>query len=94
MDTATYDELKVRHQSPCCQEEFSLRHPRYDVSATLRSLSEQLFDFTMHYHGHRAIYLCHGHPQPHLLQMSDLIERRTCTGRKAVAHRVQGGTLV
>jgi hypothetical protein len=33
--------------------EVALRHPRYDVSATLRSLSEQPFDFTMHYTGHR-----------------------------------------
>ena len=28
---------------------FSLGHPRYDVSATLLRLSEQPFDFTMHY---------------------------------------------
>jgi len=32
-----------------------LRHPRYDVSATLRSLSEQPFDFTMHYNRHRDL---------------------------------------
>jgi hypothetical protein len=30
-----------------------LRHPRYDVLATLHSLSEQPFDFTMHYTEHR-----------------------------------------
>jgi hypothetical protein len=32
---------------------YFLRHPRYDGSATLRSLSEQPFDFTMHCNGHR-----------------------------------------
>jgi hypothetical protein len=32
---------------------FSLRHPRYDISANVHSLSEQLFGFTMHYNGHR-----------------------------------------
>ncbi len=30
-----------------------MRHPRYDTSATLHSLSEQPFDFTIHYNGHR-----------------------------------------
>ena len=34
-------------------QRFSLRHPRCDLSATLRSLSEQLFGFTMHYNRHR-----------------------------------------
>jgi len=34
-------------------QKFSLRHPRYDSSAKLRCLSEQLFGFTMHYNGHR-----------------------------------------
>jgi len=35
-----------------------LRHPRYDISAKLRNLSEQLFGFTMHYHGHReSVYV-------------------------------------
>ena len=29
------------------------RHLRYDISANVRSLSEQLFGFTMHYNGHR-----------------------------------------
>lgn len=30
-----------------------LRHPRYDISARVSSLSEQLFDFMMQYNGHR-----------------------------------------
>ncbi len=34
------------------QQQFFLRHPRCDVSATLPSLSEQPYDFTMHYNGH------------------------------------------
>jgi hypothetical protein len=34
-------------------QEFSLRHPRYELSAKLRCLSEQLFGFTMHYNRHR-----------------------------------------
>jgi len=34
-------------------QKFSLRHPRYDLSAQLRCLSEQLFGFTMHYNRHR-----------------------------------------
>jgi len=38
---------------PVATKKFSLRHPRYDISATLRSLSEQPFDFTMHYSEHR-----------------------------------------
>jgi hypothetical protein len=50
---ATYEQLKVKYYHPCCYKKFSLRHPRYDVSATLRSLSEQPFGFTMHYNGHR-----------------------------------------
>jgi hypothetical protein len=50
---ATYEQLKVKYYHPCCYKKFSLRHPRYDVSATLRSLSEQPFDFRVHYDGHR-----------------------------------------
>ena len=34
-------------------QKLSLRHPRCHLSATLRSSSEQPFDFTMHYIGHR-----------------------------------------
>ena len=30
--------------------EFLLRHPRYDISANVRSLSEQLFGFTSDHH--------------------------------------------
>ena len=33
--------------------EFALRHPPYDLSTTFRCSSEQPFDFTMHYNGHR-----------------------------------------
>ncbi len=47
----TYEELKVKYYNPCCHN-FFLRHPRYDVSATLRSLSEQPFGFRMLHHGH------------------------------------------
>ena len=43
----TYEELKVKHYNPYCQNIF-LRHPRYDLSAKLRSLSEQPFNFTIH----------------------------------------------
>ena len=50
---ATYEELKVKHYNPYCHKRFSLRHPCYDISANVRSLSEQLFGFTMHYNGHR-----------------------------------------
>ena len=52
-DPDTYEELKVKHQNPCCHKKLSLRHPLYDLSATFRSLSEQPFDFTMHYTEHR-----------------------------------------
>ena len=38
---------------PVATKNFSLRHLRYDLSATLHSSSEQPFDFTMHYNGHR-----------------------------------------
>jgi len=51
--TATYKDLKVKDYNRCCHKELSLRHPRCDLSATLRSLSEQPFDFTMHYTEHR-----------------------------------------
>jgi hypothetical protein len=36
-----------------CGHKFFLRHPGYDLSARLRSLSEQLFGFTMRYNEHR-----------------------------------------
>ena len=45
--------LKVKCKNCYYHKEFSLKRPRYDASATLRSLSEQPFDFTMHYNGHR-----------------------------------------
>jgi hypothetical protein len=38
---------------PVATKDFSLRHPCHDLSATLRSLSEQPFDFTMQYTRHR-----------------------------------------
>jgi hypothetical protein len=38
---------------PVATKDISLRHPCHDLSATLRSLLEQPFDFTMHYTGHR-----------------------------------------
>ena len=53
MQMATYEELKVKYEKSLLLKKFSLRHPRYDFSATLRSLSEQPFNFTMHYNGHR-----------------------------------------
>ena len=37
---------------PVATKDFSLRHPCHDIAATLRSLSEQPFDLTMHYTGH------------------------------------------
>ena len=51
--TSTYEELKVKYYYPRCHKKLSFRHPCHDLSATLRSLSEQPFDFTMHYTGHR-----------------------------------------
>ena len=45
--------LKVKCKNCYYHKEFSLKRPRYDASATLRSLSEQPFDFTMHYNEHR-----------------------------------------
>ena len=44
---ATFILRRARSQilNPYCRKELSLRHPRYDVSATLRSLSGQLFGF-------------------------------------------------
>jgi hypothetical protein len=44
---------KSNSKIPIATKKFSLRHPRYDLSATLRSLSEQPFNFTMHYSRHR-----------------------------------------
>jgi len=44
---------KSNTQIPVATKKISLRYLRYDVSATLRSLSEQPFDFMMHHNGHR-----------------------------------------
>ena len=48
MTEVNIQEIKVKYKNLYCHRKFSLRHPRYDLSATLRSLSEQPFDFTMH----------------------------------------------
>ena len=53
MAPVTYEELKVKYYHPRCHKKLSLRHPSHDFPATLRYLSEQPFNFTMHYNGHR-----------------------------------------
>jgi hypothetical protein len=44
---------KSNTKFPVATKNLSLRHPRCDLSATLRSSSEQPVDFTVHYTGHR-----------------------------------------
>ncbi len=51
---------------------FFLRHPRYDITANVQNLSEQLFDFTMHYNGHRKSLLI---SWPDLLRYGDKRQR-------------------
>jgi hypothetical protein len=41
----------TKHTYYC--KKYSLRHPLYDLSTTLRRTFEQPFDFTMHYQRHR-----------------------------------------
>jgi hypothetical protein len=44
---------KSNTKIPVVTKKLFLRHPRYDLSATLRRSSEEPFDFTMHYYDHR-----------------------------------------
>ncbi len=40
-------------------QKFSLRHPLYDISASVRNLSEQLFGFTSNHHLETSIENVH-----------------------------------